>query len=695
LRAVKSTADRQSALHVIASCRAAHDNALDAVSKLLIDWAQSLLDGRNGRARKVSSVGRYLSALAPFPALAGHARVLTAPEARDGSVSIDLAAFEDMMIRFVKRVSQDAMAPAILARFVGYLRARDPTFDSLDLDVIDSRAASAAVRAVLIAPTEFERAIGKYSAKSAYESSAIAIASAIAFYADPRIDELAGARLTDVFDDFGMYLHIHPTVNRSTKTRRATRTLPLHILLPEIWIQRLRQHLHQARLRADGDSQALLFGLAEDMRRPFSYYAFNGVIRVLRTLTGDGEVTFHALRHSALCWILLRCLIALCAEIRHAPLLIFDDPYFSTEECQRFFATLCEEFGGTPQSALGLFPLWICRIAGHEDFKITRKSYIHILELVARAWLLSRLPPPTMAVVKRAANLPDSVFRTRMARARRKFLPSGFTGHVGFTAEALDSWFVDKLRRVHQEASPFKSDQQDISSPARKLASDAMPVSAVPTVLRLLRNERSPEEIAAAFQFSRDAVIAIAALLKLGHKGSSRRLCLQELDVREPREHKEQESFRCAADRLSARLADPDFAKELHAFACIPIIRRRWVFDTIPAAINAARLLDGACPTSHQLCFECVMQDGDSSSAAADLRERLANAKLVHSVKVRSASPQELSWNYRPSRQPGSAWILLRAGAKLDTGPSVQNFQRSNGVLVALASALWLCPVKH
>lgn len=191
-------------------------------------------------------------------------------------------------------------------------------------------------------------------------------------------------------------LHIRPHYNRTLKSRNATRTLPLRVLL-------------------EPDELRLIESLAlqrddEETRNPFSDYLFcipemrslwvsesillPAIHDALRRVTGCGELHYHHLRHSCATWLTMKLATCAWGLTERAALLFSEQP--RTLAWLMDSGRLERAFFHSKKSATRKVIHITSALLGHSSPKISLLHYVHCmpwLAMLCLQWNPERWPP--------------------------------------------------------------------------------------------------------------------------------------------------------------------------------------------------------------------------------------------------------------------------------------------------------------
>ncbi|HBO1748428.1 TPA: hypothetical protein L4F86_003560 [Pseudomonas aeruginosa] len=210
-------------------------------------------------------------------------------------------------------------------------------------------------------------------------------------------------------------LLIRPHAQRALKTRNATRTLPLHVLLEPDELQLIER---LAQLRDDEEMKSpyseFLFCIPEFQTRWVSESTLMPAIHdALRRGTGCSDMHYHHLRHSAATWLTFKLAASAFGAAQETGLLFGEHPQtmkwlLDTERFNRAFLH-------SPKSATRRVVHITSAILGHASPKTSLLHYIHCMPwLSALCWQWNpALWPPGHVIAKIAQvslpNKPDDL----------------------------------------------------------------------------------------------------------------------------------------------------------------------------------------------------------------------------------------------------------------------------------------------
>lgn len=234
--------------------------------------------------------------------------------------------------------------------------------------------------------------------------------------------QLSGLEISDLQLDVDLL--VRPHAQRGLKTRKATRRLPVHILLSPEELEILKAWYRER--------------MEEEKRQKFSEYLFcipefrtqwiseeailPAIHQAMRAVTGNEEVSYHHLRHSCATWLLLKTM----RQVYGTPVDMFFDDLEQTR------AWLC---GNPGQPRLELAAAGsptrkilhhVSEVLGHVSPKTTLLHYIHSMPMLAAAsWQWNpeawRFTAHNVAILGRVT-VPKKTGRLADATAQRDYM---------------------------------------------------------------------------------------------------------------------------------------------------------------------------------------------------------------------------------------------------------------------------------
>lgn len=168
-----------------------------------------------------------------------------------------------------------------------------------------------------------------------------------------------------------------------TKTEYGIRTLHLGMLLPQQYLDELRE-FHSARLlEAGGNADAPLLATKEHPSRYDSSYLASLAGIPLRRAVQE-PVCFHHLRHAFASWLLIRLLVASGAITLDRQRFSFAQESLFQNEALKALRPLLFGFGPQKQGQEWLSHALIvmCRLLGHSNPTTSLTSYVHSTEIL-------------------------------------------------------------------------------------------------------------------------------------------------------------------------------------------------------------------------------------------------------------------------------------------------------------------------
>lgn len=274
-----------------------------------------------------------------------------------------------MVIEDAVKKAGPAFQPAAAERFVAFLIsngfAPDIHISDVDLPGVQSK-----VDANMLVPAEIELVL---IALRPFDSELTRIARLIfcfGFGCGLRRAEVLYLKKTNLRLDGGPYLALRHTIDRTLKSTRGRRNVPLELFWPEEELQLLKSYCQRETTRHSD----LLFC---DQKLALS--ALTLLTSLIKETTQQPDLVFHQLRHSFLNW---------CFWLLHLPRIVprcipafFRHPWLG---CNR--AKYLRQQLGLAGEQLGRRDLHVfAALAGHSSPDVTLHSYVHISNLVNAA----------------------------------------------------------------------------------------------------------------------------------------------------------------------------------------------------------------------------------------------------------------------------------------------------------------------
>lgn len=431
---------------LVRRCKSAH--RWGYLEQLILRWVEGKLDGRS--PIRSSSAVRYLSGLRKLVQAQG-CTPLVYLDARSGRLQANADQWE-IALEVVAMDCDDQQALGHISQFFSSLLDVLPGLDSVDEGVLEILGEACQPAAHVVSPSEFSAAIEPlWNAGGAGESAALG--AALAFYLGVRRMEVMRLLAADLLDLKAGLLQIRSHRARRTKTRNATRRILVRPWLPEVWWHRLRDRAMRLQ-HAGRDRPGPIYLLAEPhapAQLPTAGLV-EAVVGALRAATGDGQLTFHSLRHSFLTWNVLRLAVHEQPLIRAFPAAIMAEPGLESE------ALVAWVQAWRPASALpcdGALLHELSRIAGHGSPRTTLRWYTHVAGLVLRAHTTLELPQPGRRTLHTLLGLTMPKYKALEQRAQRA-QPAGMgLAHSAWAIHALSLGIKPRADRTALDNAPL------------------------------------------------------------------------------------------------------------------------------------------------------------------------------------------------------------------------------------------------
>ncbi|WP_231367131.1 MULTISPECIES: integrase [unclassified Thioalkalivibrio] len=360
------------------------------------EWAQRWLFSSRAGARPMkpkTAYDRFNALAVPLAGFLGNEDP-AAFECVDDFVEVYTAVLET-----ADTLSKRKRLAAALASFHDFLRNAQgaPDIASAGLFTVRGRQPHA-VDANFIEPRAFEWAVRwldyRYAEEPALRESLVLLAC-LGYFAGLRRSEAIGLLIGDLDGEPAWDCVVRPNRNRGLKSSSAHRVVPLGVLLPARYLDRLK-HWWAARREtvvADGGDPATvpLFyrprkqGAENDNLRRFDR-DLERITDALIRVTGDGSVRYHHLRHS----FANQLLLALWRHEHSDDALVVErvDPLIGFEDIAKLRTTL---LGDSPVQRRSL--RLISALMGHLTTEITMNHYVHLTDLLWGQAVRGALPP--------------------------------------------------------------------------------------------------------------------------------------------------------------------------------------------------------------------------------------------------------------------------------------------------------------
>jgi integrase len=658
------------------------DAAPDPLCGLLASLAKHYLDTYKA---KPSSVARYLSALRHVPRAAGLQMPFVCNE--DGTWQADPQSWENILLAAADpRLSSDKQTPQQLFRLHRFATQHFPILEECDLEDIEDLNFPRRARAIVVTDEEVARAVDRVKAIKPTETGSCLLGE-IAYASACRLRELTHARLSDlrIFPDGRLILEIRAHADRSLKRPSSRRDIPLHELLSAD--QRQRLHAHAQTLTALGrrPTKTYLFATPDRAQAPPSRDQCYQLVIALREVTGDPNITFHSLRHSAANWLMLQMLCWEIPGLGSLPLQGLDPERFKPSRVASLVLTLCPDAALAPPNRLpATWTQSLARLLGHSSPLTGFHYYLHLRPFY-QAWVLARdlkeLPTELIALL---ADLPERTQR-RQIKHWREAASTGIRKNVT-RAQAL--WLIhwetthanDLQRRVHQATA----DQIGLQAPLR----GSLRITTVPIVCQLIVSSLPVQQIAEVMGCQDESVQRIFGALLPSVKDARRAPALR--IPRLPQRKKDRAEFMKLAHAMDRHNPSPD---EYDALSRLLYAEKRWVLASDQDCVTVLGFLFRVLPHDAVVFVELQRIDGHEVDCPPTQREdrwrQLIDNRWCDRLRViahpANAGP---SWSYRPKPcgpGPQVEWAHLRIG-KLPWLEGSLSFERCPGYTVALQS---------
>jgi integrase len=673
-------AKRSNRASIIDAVDRRRDAAPDPLCGLLASLAKHYLDTYKARPR---SVARYLSALRHVPHAAGLQMPFVCNE--DGTWQADPQSWENILLAAADpRLSSDKQTPQQLFRLHRFATQHLPILEECDLEDIEDLNFPRRARAIVVTDEEVARAVDRVKVTKPAETGSCLLGE-IAYASACRLRELTHARLSDlrIFPDGRLILEIRAHADRSLKRTSSRRDIPLHELLSAD--QRQRLHAHAQTLTALGrrPTKTYLFATLDRAQAPPSRDQCYQLVIALREVTGDPNITFHSLRHSAANWLMLQMLCWEIPGLGSLPLQGLDPERFKPSRVASLVLTLCPDAALAPPNRLpATWTQSLARLLGHSSPLTGLHYYLHLRPLY-QAWVLARdlkeLPTELIALL---ADLPERTQRRQIKQWREAASTEMRKNVTRAQVLWLIHWEIthanDLQRRVHQATPP----QIGLRVPSRGW----LRIAAVPIVGRLILSGVPAQQIAEVMGCADESVQRICGALSPSVKDAYRAPALRVPSL--PRRKKDHVEFIKLAHALDRHKPSPD---EHDALSRLLAAEKRWVLASDQDCVTVLGFLFRVLPDDAVVFVELQQIDGHKVGSPTTQREdrwrQLIANRWDDRLRVIAHPPNTgPSWRYRPEpRGPGLRleWAHLRIG-KLPWPERSLGFERCPGYTVAL-----------
>ncbi|WP_081617436.1 site-specific integrase [Thioalkalivibrio sp. ALgr3] len=349
------------------------------------EWAQHWLlasRGGSGPMKPKTAYDRFNALAIPLAGFLSDEDPATF-ESADDFIEVYTAVLET-----ADTLSKRKRLAAAIASFHEFMRSahKAPEVASAGLFTVHGRQPHA-VDANFIEPRAFEWAVRwldyRYAEDPALRETLVLI-PCLGYFAGLRRSEAVGLLIDDLDGEPAWDCVVSPNRNRGLKSSSAHRVIPLGVLLPERYLERLKHWWATRRqtVIADGGDPAQI----SMFDRPRKKEADNDNLRrfdrdleqitdALIRVTGDAGLRYHHLRHS----FANQLLLALWRHEHADDALVVDriDPLIGFEDVATLRTTL---LGNSPVQRRSL--RLISALMGHLTTEITMNHYIHLTDLL-------------------------------------------------------------------------------------------------------------------------------------------------------------------------------------------------------------------------------------------------------------------------------------------------------------------------
>jgi len=628
------------------------DAAPDPLCGMVVALAQSWLRAKT--PPKPGSVVRYLSSLRKLPEAAA---VQSPFVSHDGELEADIDVWAQVLTTAAQpQFRSDDTTLKELHRLHRFACKRFPSLEDCDLDAIDGMEVTVRTRAVLVTDREMRDA-GDWLVEHFTDDAPCLLCGEVAYATGARLRELMFARLSDLhMDGDETILKIRPLRDRSLKTPAARRDLPLHGLMPADALARLRERAKALEVLGQDPRNIYLFASLDAADSPPTMRQALLIVEALRVVTGDPGITFHALRHSAINWLLLEILAYEVPAIRALPLRGMDTSRFTKNAIHARVHMLCGPNHDAPADRLpGAWTQAFARLVGHSHFAVTLRHYSHLRPLYQPLVLVREWGDLPVAVLSRISGLPERTLRDRAVQWR-----------------AADP--IARATAPRADAARGWQHARDVMALPRKLI-PAMPANAsvakreilktvsVPLACRLLATRRSSAQIADLFGCHPLAITRIDQALSPKIVENQRAPAFDPPNILAGK--KDIAHFHALAQALDRH---PPSAAAMAACARIIDIDKRWIVSRDDDAVQLVGFLLSLLPEEAVLYIELQLIDATREPRSVADREasyrQLFGTRWASRIVIKAYAESEgPTWRYRPVREKvegDTEWIALR-----------------------------------
>lgn len=585
-----------------------------AIGALLVALALHWMEAK--RPPRASSIARYLSALRHVPA----ASTLLTPFQR--AASGDWAADPDVWSQMLTTAASpplcsDYVTPRELIRLHTFATGLFPELRDADSDLLRhlrDLSGSAQKRTAILTDLDVERACDDL-ARHAPQARNERLLLELGYATGARRNELAQARLSDLVERadgrFLLLIRSHGAVKLKTKASR--RDVPLHLLLTKATRKRLQQHVMALQAFGRPPEQVFLFADVAEPDAPPPSQAFQRIIHAMRRATGDPNLTFHSLRHSAICWLMLLLLGHEIPVLRSPPFPGLQADRWSPAQRKALLEALCPEHHQAPDGFLPRDWLFgLARLVGHSTPRTLLVHYQHLRPWFQWAVMDRYLPTPwPLHLLDRLASITSRTRQRQLSRQRRDGDAVVGTGAVAYTM-----WLEHRRPILKAMRKAVLSEQGDTAAESPTLALAPLQTVRVPLACRLLAAGHTPAEVAEIMDAELDSIGTIHAALSIKVVQGWYAPPLEAVSFFKRRQ--ERGDFFQLAQRLDA-LACPQ--QVLYAWRKAVHVHGRWAWAGSRCLRDVIHQLFNVLPDDAVLIVECQPQPAlpeDTVSNALD-----------------------------------------------------------------------------